>query len=50
MAAQHDHVDYKHGTMDIREHEKTFEGFVRMVVWAVGIIIAILIFMALANA
>ena len=50
MAAQHDHTEHKHGTMDIREHEKTFAGFVHMVTWVVGICIAVLIFLALANA
>jgi hypothetical protein len=45
--AEHEH---KHGRMDITDKQKTFAGFVRMVTWGAGISIAILIFMALANA
>ncbi len=48
--ADHAHSDHKHGTMDTKVQEKTFAGFVRMTTWAVVIIFAILIFMALANA
>jgi Ni,Fe-hydrogenase I cytochrome b subunit len=44
------HSEHKHGSMDIRDQEKTFQGFVRMSVWVTGIVIAILIFMALVNA
>ncbi|MFZ5752270.1 MAG: aa3-type cytochrome c oxidase subunit IV [Pseudomonadota bacterium] len=42
----------EHGkaSMDIREHEKTFAGFIRFVMWAVALIIAVLVFMALVNA
>lgn len=43
-------ADHKHGSMDIRGHEKTFDGFVRMSTWAVVVIVAILVFMALAGA
>ena len=46
----HHHADYVPGTMDIREQQKTFAGFVHMVTWVVGICIAVLIFLALANA
>jgi hypothetical protein len=35
--------------MDIRTQEKTFHGFVRMVTWGVGISLAVVVFMALAN-
>ena len=41
--------DYKHGTMDITEQEKTFEGFIKAASWVAGISIFILIFMALVN-
>ncbi len=40
---------YEHGSMDVTEHEKTFEGFLR---WSVRIIvasIAVLIFLAIFN-
>ncbi|MFN3294415.1 MAG: aa3-type cytochrome c oxidase subunit IV [Gemmobacter sp.] len=43
-------AEHKHGSMDIRVQEKTFEGFVRVSTWVVGIVIAVLIFLALANA
>jgi hypothetical protein len=39
-----------HGSMDIRDQEKTFDGFIRMTVWVVCAVIFILIFMALVNA
>ncbi len=38
------------GKMDIRAQEKTFAGFIRMVVWGVGICFLVLIVMALADA
>jgi hypothetical protein len=43
-------AEHKHGSMDIRDHEKTFAGFIRLVTWGAGISIGIVIFMALANA
>jgi hypothetical protein len=42
--------DFKPGSMDVRAQEKTFAGFIKFTQWGVVIIIAILIFMALANA
>lgn len=42
-------AEHKHGSMDIRGHEKTFAGFVKMAVWVAGLSIATLIFMALVN-
>jgi hypothetical protein len=36
--------------MDIREHEKTFAGFIKLSIWVAGISIGILVFMALVNA
>jgi hypothetical protein len=41
---------HEHGSMDTREQEKTFAGFLRAAVWVAGVAIAILIFMALVNA
>lgn len=41
--------EYKRGTMDIRTHEKTFEGFVRLSTIVACIAIGILIFAALVN-
>ncbi|MEO5613789.1 MAG: aa3-type cytochrome c oxidase subunit IV [Cypionkella sp.] len=43
-------AEHKPGSMDIRVQEKTFDGFVRMATWGAIISVAILIFMALANA
>lgn len=42
-------AEYKPGSMDIRDQEKTFAGFIRMVTWGTGISIGVLIFLALAN-
>jgi hypothetical protein len=42
--------EHVHGSMNIRDQEKTFDGFIRMTVWVVVAVIAILIFMALVNA
>lgn len=44
------HGEYQHGAMDIRAHEKTFNGFIRMLVWGVVIAIGVLVFLGLANA
>lgn len=41
--------DYVPGKMDIRVQEKTFAGFVRFVTIAVVVILAFLVFLALAN-
>ncbi|HSF64661.1 MAG TPA: aa3-type cytochrome c oxidase subunit IV [Paracoccaceae bacterium] len=43
-------AEHKHGSMDTTAQEKTFAGFLRMVMWGAGISIGILIFMALVNA
>lgn len=43
-------AEYKHGSMDTKAQEKTFEGFIRFTTWGVVATIAVLIFMALSNA
>jgi hypothetical protein len=43
-------AEHKHGSMDIRDQEKTFAGFIRMSTWGAAIAIGVLIFLALANA
>lgn len=48
--ADHHHGEHVHGSMDIRAHEKTFAGFIRLSVWVVALSFAALIFMALTNA
>lgn len=60
-AHAHEHGDAPHhahghvpghvpGTMDISEHERTFHGFLKGVMWVVIVTITILIFLALVNA
>lgn len=43
-------AEHLHGSMDIREHEKTFAGFIKLSIWVAGVSIGILVFMALVNA
>jgi Ni,Fe-hydrogenase I cytochrome b subunit len=43
-------AEHKHGSMDTKVQEKTFEGFMRMVAWGTAISIGVLIFLALTNA
>jgi Bacterial aa3 type cytochrome c oxidase subunit IV len=40
-------AEYKHGSMDIHAQVDTFEGFVKIVKWAVITIMAILVFLAI---
>ncbi|WP_099826012.1 aa3-type cytochrome c oxidase subunit IV [Oceaniglobus indicus] len=42
-------ADHKHGTMDVEEHEKTFEGFVKFAFRSVVVVIVTLILLALVN-
>jgi hypothetical protein len=42
-------ADHEPGTMDIRDQERTFNGFIAMVSRAAILIFAILIFLALVN-
>lgn len=42
-------AEHKHGEMDIKDQEKTYEGFIKASTWVAGIVIFILIFMALVN-
>jgi Ni,Fe-hydrogenase I cytochrome b subunit len=49
MADHHNESDHKQGSMDIRDHEKTFEGFIRISIWVAGVAIGILIFAGLVN-
>lgn len=41
--------DHKHGEMDISDHEKTFDGFVKFTTYSVVVIIGILVFLALVG-
>jgi hypothetical protein len=40
-------ADHKHGDMDIKSQEKTFEGFMRFTTWSVIVILLIIIGMAI---
>ena len=42
-------ADYKPGSMDISEHEKTFEGFIKWSTRVAIASIAVLIFLAVFN-
>jgi len=43
-------ADHKHGEMDIKVQEKTFDGFIKMVTRGTIVIIVALIFLALIGA
>ena len=43
-------AEHEPGKMDISEQEKTFEGFVKFVIWGTVISLGILVFLALVNA
>jgi hypothetical protein len=42
-------AEHKHGSMDITEHEKTFDGFVKWSVRVGAVSIGILVFLAIFN-
>jgi hypothetical protein len=50
MAGQDHTTEHKHGSMPVREKEKTFAAFIRFVSWGIGLSIGILIILALVNA
>jgi len=41
--------EHKHGSMDVTEQEKTFEGFIRVSIWVAGLSIGAVIFLAIFN-
>ena len=43
-------AEYKPGSMDIRTQQKTFEKFIRMVIWTGVIAVLVLVVMALSDA
>lgn len=51
-APHQDHaaVHHNHGEMDVAAHQRTFDGFVRLLGWFAGAVVLVLIFLALANA
>ncbi len=42
-------TDTENSQMDVRDHEKTFEGFVKFVTWASIAILLFLVFLALVD-
>lgn len=40
----------RESTMDLRDHERTFRGFVHFMIWSVVVSLVTLIVVALANA
>ena len=40
---------HEHGNMDVENHEKTFEGFVKIVTWSTIWILVFLVFLAIVN-
>ena len=40
-------ADHKHGEMDIKENEKTFEGFMTFTNWTVIVILGLIVGMAI---
>jgi len=43
-------AEYKHGSMDVRVQEKTFEGFVKATERAVIVILVLLVILAIFGA
>ena len=41
---------HEHGAMDVTDHQRTFDGFVRFMTWSAVLTILVLIFLALTNA
>ena len=42
-------AEHKHGSMDTKVHEKTFESFVKFTTYAVVGILIFLVFLAMVN-
>lgn len=42
-------AEHKHGSMDISEQEKTFDGFIRWSVRVAAVSIGIIVFLAIFN-
>jgi len=42
--------DLDQGNMNLRAHERTFDGFIRLMTWSAVASILVLIFLALTNA
>ncbi len=42
-------AEHKHGSMDITEQQKAFDGFITFTIRTVIVILALVIFMAMVN-
>ncbi len=42
-------AEHDHGGMDVAQHQRTFEAFIRFWVYVFGAALAVLIFLALFN-
>lgn len=42
-------AEHEHGTMDVTEQEKTFDGFIKWTIWVLAIVGVVLIFLALTQ-
>ena len=40
-------AEHKHGEMEVSDHEKTFDGFMKFTTWSVIVIVAIIVGMAI---
>ncbi|MGB0505216.1 MAG: aa3-type cytochrome c oxidase subunit IV [Pikeienuella sp.] len=41
--------DHKHGEMDISVQEKTFDGFIKTIIWISGFSAAVLVLLAIVG-
>lgn len=41
--------EHEHGSMDVTEQERTFDGFIKWTIWVLAFIAVILIFMAITQ-
>lgn len=41
--------DHKHGEMDISVQEKTFDGFIKTVIWVSAVSAVVLVFLAIVG-
>lgn len=48
-AQAHGTAAHVHGTMDIRDQERTFHGFLRLASWTAIVVICVLIFLGLVS-
>ena len=42
-------AEHKHGEMDIEAHQRTFNGFIKGIIWTCALTAIALIFLALVN-